>query len=62
MVFDDFFSFEDIKINVKMMEIGYEKRTDTHDQLWIKFGAKKRLKNAQKWSTFEEISMNNNQN
>ena len=62
MVDDDFVSFEHIKIHVKMMDIGYEKRMDTHNQIWINLGAKKRSKNDQKWSNFEEISMTNHQN
>ena len=62
MVFDDFLSIQDINMHAKMMEIGYEKRMDTHDQLWINFGAKKRPKNAQKVSNFEEILMINHQN
>ena len=62
MVFDDFLSIQDIKMHAKMMEIGYEKRMDTHNQIWIHLGAKKRSKNDQKWSNFEEISMTNHQN
>ena len=46
MVFNDFLSIQDIKMHAKMMEIGYEKRMDTHDQTWINFGAKKRPKNV----------------
>ena len=47
MFFDVLLSIQDIKMHAKMMEIWYEKRMDTHNQIWINLGAKKRSKNDQ---------------
>ena len=61
MVFDDFFSIQDIRMHANMVEFGCEKRMDTHDQIWINFGAKNRPKNDQTLSKFEKIWMTNRQ-